>query len=194
MVGHEHVETFSIMNSMTHPGKPILVSSIGGSVTTMNRLSPGFRVYDLDAETLLPVNLYTYYLDLDEANKPGASPEWKLLHDFKETYEMADMRPANFRDLAERIRTDEDWYSLYIRNQSRQSPYRPFVDNQISAYCKLATGESHEKHECIKTKGETFSAFGIDYEIFDSKGNFNKKGLVDKVIGNWVEYEIDGSQ
>ena len=65
MVGHVHLETFSILNSMTHPGKPILVSSVGGSVTTMNRLNPGFRVYDFDAETMLPVNLYTYYLDLD---------------------------------------------------------------------------------------------------------------------------------
>ena len=49
-------------------------------------------------------------------------------------------------------------------------------------------------HECNETKGESFSAFGTDLKLFNSKGKFNQKAFADKVIGNWVEYEIDVEQ
>ena len=67
---------------------------------------------------MLPVNMFTYYIDVDEANAAG-KPDWKLLHDYLEEYEMADLRPSNFRDLAERMLVDEDLMDLFRRNRSR---------------------------------------------------------------------------
>lgn len=118
MVGHVHKESFQIMNSMTNPEKPLVVTSVAGSVTGMSHLNPAFRVYDFDAETMLPLNLYTYYISVDEANEKGA-PEWRLLHDYLEEYQMDDLRPSNFKDLAERIRKDEDVATLFTKNESR---------------------------------------------------------------------------
>jgi len=56
---------------------------------------------------MLPLNILTYYIDIDEANAAG-KPEWKFLNDYLEEYDMADLRPSNFRDLAERISVDKD--------------------------------------------------------------------------------------
>ena len=45
-------------------------------------------VVDIDADTLLPLNMYTYSTDvdeIDEANANGA-PIWTMLHDYKESY------------------------------------------------------------------------------------------------------------
>ena len=120
MVGHTHKESFNLSNSMTHPDKPVVVTAVGGSVTSIGFLNPSFRVIDFDAQTMLPVNMFTYYIDIDEANAKG-TPDWRLLHDYLETYEMADLRPSNFRDLANRIKNDEDLNALFVANQSRQN-------------------------------------------------------------------------
>ena len=61
MVGHIHIESFQVSNSMTNPDKPVYVTTVGGSVTTYWYMNPSFKVIDLDAETMLPINMYTYY-------------------------------------------------------------------------------------------------------------------------------------
>jgi len=48
-------------------------------------LNPSFAVIDFDAETMVPLNMHTYYLDLNDANATG-TPKWELLHDMLETY------------------------------------------------------------------------------------------------------------
>ena len=47
--------------------------TIGGSVTPYSGkgVNPTFMVQDLDEETLLPVNKYTYWFDLAKANAEG---------------------------------------------------------------------------------------------------------------------------
>ena len=99
MVGHAHIETFHLMNSMTNPEKPLILTSIAGGVTCNSHLNPAFRVYEFDAETMLPINLYTYYTQLEEANERG-EPEWEMLHDFLDEYQMDDLRPSNFKELS----------------------------------------------------------------------------------------------
>lgn len=65
-----------------------------GSATTHERINPGFSVVEFDYDTLLPLNIETYYLDILEANK-NDKPEWKLLHDYLNYYELSDMSPIN---------------------------------------------------------------------------------------------------
>lgn len=60
---------------------------------------------DLDQETMLPVNMYVYYMDLDKANETG-TPTWELLHDYKEEYGLADLSPKSMLDLSNRMKTD----------------------------------------------------------------------------------------
>ena len=85
-------------------------------------------VVDIDADTLLPLNMYSYSTDvdeIDEANANGA-PIWTMLHDYKESYSMEDLRPSNFKDLALRIFTDKELATYFIKNEYRQNKYKEY--------------------------------------------------------------------
>jgi len=140
LVGHTHKESFQLNNSMTNPEKPVVVTSVGGSVTTYDFMNPSFMVVDIDAKTMLPVNMHTYYIDVEEADKAG-KPDWKVLHDYKETYSMEDLRPSNFKDLAQRIFTDRDLATEFLMNENRQNKYKKYDVNQLEIYCDLVTSE-----------------------------------------------------
>ena len=93
--------------SMTHPDRAVGLSSIGGSLTTYEDRNPSFAVVEFDAQTMLPLNMKTYYFDLVEANAAAAdTPGWTLLHDWKETYELTDLSPSSMLALSERFKID----------------------------------------------------------------------------------------
>lgn len=140
LVGHTHRESFQLNNSMTNPEKPVVVTSVGGSVTTYDFMNPSFMVVDIDAKTMLPINFHTYYIDVEEANKAG-KPAWRELHDYKDYYNMDDMRPSNFKDLAVRIFTDKDLATEFKKNENRQNSKNEYEVNQLELYCDLVTSE-----------------------------------------------------
>ena len=142
-------------------------------------------VLDLDAKTMLPVNMHSYYIDVDETNKEGA-PNWKELHDYKESYKMDDLRPANFKDLAVRIFTDKELATTFEHHKRRDNKNAKYEIDQLFIYCDLVTSEEHQNRECNKT-GE-LSAYGIDNKMISKHvGGW----MVDKIIKNWVDYSFD---
>lgn len=43
---------------------------------------------------MVPINTYTYSLNLDIANaNPDQTPKWTLIHDFVKEYNLQDMSP-----------------------------------------------------------------------------------------------------
>ena len=139
------MESYQLNNSMTNPEKPVVVTSVGGSVTTYDFMNPSFMVLDIDAKTMLPVNMHTYYIDVDEANEAG-KPNWTELHDYKESYKMDDLRPSNFKDLATRIFTDKDLAKEFLYNERRHNKKYDYKVDQLNMYCDLVTSEQHENH------------------------------------------------
>jgi hypothetical protein len=59
-------------------------------------------MFEVDIETMVPVKVHTYNLDLNDAN-----PQWKHHHELTELYNMPDLSPRSFADLSERIFQDE---------------------------------------------------------------------------------------
>lgn len=169
---------------MTNPEKPIFMTSVGGSVTTYWYQNPSFMVLDIDTETMLPENMYTYFTDVDELDEAG-NIQWSQLHDYLETYEMNDLRPSNLKDLALRIFTQKELAETFLKNKSRQNKYGKNVLDQLDLYCGLATSEAHELHKCKEDGG--MSAYGTNFK-FLSKNIGN--ALVDHVIDNWVTYSF----
>lgn len=182
VVGHAHTEFFNVTNSITNPDKPLMYNKIGGSATTMSYMNPSFVVIEMDAKTMLPLNMRTFFIDIDEANRDGVA-NWRELHDNLDTYSLKDMSPSSMKDLASRMRTDSDLRAKFVANMGRQSPYKKIGSSALSIFCKLATNESHEKNYCMHHDGE-MSAFGEGYT------GFSKKALFDKIIGDWVDYEL----
>ena len=42
-----------------------MLANVGGSVTTYSHQNPSYMIIEFDQEYMVPVNMYTYYLDLD---------------------------------------------------------------------------------------------------------------------------------
>lgn len=185
IVGHTHEESYQLNNSMTNPEKPVMVTSVGGSVTTYDFMNPTFMVIDFDAKTMLPVNMHTYYIDVEDANQAG-SPNWKVLHDYIDTYSMKDMSPSSFKDLAVRIFTNKELATQFQYNKRRQNPNAPLKVDQLAIYCDLVTSEMHEANECTKTGGLT--AYGTPYKLLSKHAG---KWAIDSIVKNWVDYSFD---
>ena len=101
LYGHVHTEEFSTGRSFT-TDKHISNQFWSSSGTPFTNKNPGFRVVEIDQETMLPVNLETYIFNLTDAN-----PEWKLSHDYLSHYDLEDVSPNSLNDLSEKLRDDE---------------------------------------------------------------------------------------
>ena len=79
-----------------------------GSTTSHIGNNPGFSVIDLDEDFLIPKNIKTYYMNLNHQNsyRDGHPPEWKLLHDYLDTYDLKDMSPSSMLELSNQMRTN----------------------------------------------------------------------------------------
>jgi len=56
-------------------------------------------MFEVDADTMVPVNVHTYVFNISDA-----SPVWKYDHDYLEYYNMTDLSPASFDLLSDRLR------------------------------------------------------------------------------------------
>jgi hypothetical protein len=68
--------------------KPIGVSYWSGAMTTYSNTYPSFRQFVVDAETMLPIRIETYTLDVELEN-----PDFVLDHELTEFFEMEDLSP-----------------------------------------------------------------------------------------------------
>lgn len=129
MQGHTHKESYEITRSISDPSKNIGVNNIAGSATTYMERNPSFMVIEFDAETMVPLNMQTYYMNVTQANLDG-KPTWELLHDQLKEYEMTDMSPNSYFDLSQRFLTDMDLATQFVWNKDRRVSSKPDSTNQ----------------------------------------------------------------
>ena len=86
LAGHVHKEFFEIFNSMSTPSTPIMLSVVAGSLVPFPGRNPSFMTHDLDIETLLPLNIYSHWFDLEKANTEG-DPTW-VSHDYVDFFKL----------------------------------------------------------------------------------------------------------
>jgi hypothetical protein len=102
------------------------VNIIAGSLTTFTEMNPSFVVIEVDEETLLPLNVETYYFNITHANLYN-DPQWLLLHDFTGYYGIPDFSPDSLASFADRILNNETLANLYEWNKSRQVGQMPLT-------------------------------------------------------------------
>jgi hypothetical protein len=149
---------------MSNPGKPIGLNTIGGSVTTYTEKNPSFMIVEFDADTMLPINMYTHTFDLDQANHEGNRPEWFLQHDYLQEYGLKDLSPSSMKDLSNRFLEDEDLARLFEWNKFRQYGEEPTSVDQLKMHCETGTSEQHELHECMVSEGKVQSKLGLKFD------------------------------
>jgi sphingomyelin phosphodiesterase len=85
--------------------QPIGVNFWVGSATTYQDKNPSFQVVTVDAKTMVPLEMETYYLDITKANKKN-KPVWESHHKYTEFFGLDDLSPNSIMDYAERVYTD----------------------------------------------------------------------------------------
>lgn len=73
---------------------------------------------EMDADTLIPVNLETYSFDLKHANEFN-DPKWDLDYDFKKVYDLPDLSPKSFYKNAIKMGTDERTSQIFHNHMTR---------------------------------------------------------------------------
>ena len=180
LAGHVHTKFYELTQSFSNPGKPVMYTNVAPSVTPWQFMQPSFQVIDLDAETLLPLNIHTYYMDIAKANAEG-HPTWEILDDVVGTWKTKDMSPSSMKDLAGRLLTDSDLAKDWVYYQSRMGAARPDEVDQVKLYCDLVSSEMWEKHECNLSGGTASPTFGKGFHWK------NPQSWADWAISDWIK-------
>lgn len=144
--GHTHDEELYITRSV-QTFHPIGWSFVAGSGTSGDTRNPSFAVIEYDKEFMVPVNIHTYFMNLTEANS-GKEPEWKVLHDFKTEYGLADLSPTTMLQFTKRMYDDAELASQYLWNQGRRGGPKPQANVNDKRFLCRNSSEIFELKDC----------------------------------------------
>lgn len=161
--------------------KPIGLNFIVGSGTTyIDGLRLGkpqsFNVISVDRLTMLPLNFETYAFDLDRANKFD-DPQWNLVLNYTQEYNLPDMSPQSFYDHSQKIYANNAACVQYRTNRYLGHPaVDPSVpctfEEKMELYCQTVSNDFDEYQFCQ------------DRDSFDFK-----HGMALQTIMNWVDHD-----
>ena len=148
--GHYHIETFNNMRSW-ESDKSFGVSHWSSSLTTYSEVLtpayPSFRRFILDEETMLPVKIETYSMDINVED-----PVFELDHEMTSLYGMPDLSPTSFDQLSKDLANDEDLAYVFERAKTAFGP-NPLLDGYCDDFCReeLFCHTSYGVHSDIRT-------------------------------------------
>lgn len=96
---------FKVSLSKSEPIKPVGVLTICGSITTWGGLSPSFCVYEVDAETMLPVSRLTYSFNITKANQ-DKKIEWYQYTNWTSALQIDNLSPTSYHSIALKLLED----------------------------------------------------------------------------------------
>jgi len=149
--GHTHHDSFQLFY-VTENGikRAASVAYIAPSVTTSTDINPSFRIYTMDVATKAIINTDTYHTDLIEANKLG-KPNWVHVYNAKDAYNMTNLFPADWDNLAQRLSTYPALFSKFIDYYNTGVASGPCTGDCVKdQICSILSGESSMYDECMK--------------------------------------------
>lgn len=106
--GHVHLELHNSIRSF-EDDKPIGNQYWTGAASTYSEIYPTFRRFIVDEQTMLPVAIETYLLNITQEN-----PEFELDHELTQYYGMSDLSPESYDKLSDQFLNDEELAIKYI--------------------------------------------------------------------------------
>jgi sphingomyelin phosphodiesterase len=118
--GHNHGDLYTVFrDSSTNKVNNVLY--MASSLTTYSKRNPSFRIYEIDLDTLLPIDYNEYRLNLGKWNNlTNENIEWDLAYTFSKEYKLNDSTYESYEKLTEMLRTDQETVEKYARNVSSQ--------------------------------------------------------------------------
>jgi len=116
--GHTHSDSFLIYKSFLNPSETVQLGWVAPSMTTNSHRNPSFRVFEVDADTKIPVNYYQYRLNLTHANsqKPNEDLQWDIAYDFLGEYGYKDLSLSSYDNLRDKIWKDQNILKKFATN------------------------------------------------------------------------------
>jgi hypothetical protein len=111
--GHVHTEEHNALKSWSE-NKSVGMNFWSGAMTTYSDSYPSFRRFILDEQTMLPIAIETYRMDVLAEN-----PEFVLDHELTTYYGLKDLSPASFDDLSDRMGKEEELALQYMKTKSQ---------------------------------------------------------------------------
>ena len=173
--GHTHKEDYQVVRAINSTDN-IGFNLITGSGTTKTGINPGFTVIEWDAEFMVPVNTFTYYMDMVESNKnPEQEPKWMLLHDALTEYGLKDLSPDSMSNLLDKFYNSKTMATQYEQNRYKRAESDKHIGtvNNRKYKCQKAS-ESYEEMECNGTKP------GFDFK------NISLTMVFEALIPSWI--------
>ena len=148
--GHTHFEEFQMIPSLSNSSKAVNWSWIAGSLVSYTGMYPSFSVIELDKEEMIPLDIDTYWFDLDQANAQN-KPIWKHYHSFKEDYGIKNLSPSEMMKLTQQIKESEAVALKYKNNMTRNGTHEKSCDKacRLELYCNVSTTEAFALEDCL---------------------------------------------
>ena len=151
---------------------PLSVQFGTSSLGTGGGKNPSFRIFEHDAETMLPVEIHRHYMNLTKSNEDKVA-QWGYLYATKEEYNLPDFSPQTLFDFTSSWEEGNvDMLKKTIVNAdgryARQSTDQVSCDDACikNAQCNWRSSESYEMKDC---KGQDHLDFfnHLDDSLFE---------------------------
>ncbi|CDW88676.1 ser thr protein phosphatase family protein [Stylonychia lemnae] len=177
--GHLHSDRIELSKAYDGQQSAIGVMHFCGGMTTWSQGSPSVCVYEVDEETMLPVNRYTYSFDMQKANKEGKI-SWNLRTNWIKDLKMKDLSPSSVSEFALRLTQDKKLVQDYNKRQYRYYEGTFQLSEcdlycQRDIYCFIVTQNLQEQSHCLGKE-----------TVFDLKNDF-LNSLIQIIQDPWVE-------
>ncbi|KAI9495494.1 Metallo-dependent phosphatase-like protein [Zychaea mexicana] len=159
--GHTHKDEYQVFyrrGENQTAENAISMAYVAPSITPFDEINPGFRMYQVDAETFEVVDSITYVADLDQAPNWLNGPNWHVEYSAREAYNSSTaplhdtrtpLTPAWWHNVSVSMEEESGvMFDKYWNHRVKSSPYVPECDEecQYTIICGIRAGNS--EHRC----------------------------------------------
>lgn len=169
--GHTHQDQFQLLYSGSTgtylkktAAQALGVAWIAPSITPLTDFNPGWRYYDVDAETFTIMDSHNFYARLNDTFDESLDYlDWEHLYSARTAYDFEKkwhkdwpLNATFWHAVAERIRADEsgDFTQRFLNYGFRNSPYTPncFENEncQMENYCFVSSFNPEQARKCME--------------------------------------------
>lgn len=108
-------------------------------------------MYEIDEETMLVVNVTTYFINITRANLENKAT-WEVYHNILDAYGMEDASPSSFEKFANSLLHDENVMKQFNMWNAKSGPGGAMdscdLGCRLGTYCGLVTSYADTEDEC----------------------------------------------
>ncbi|KAI8148608.1 Metallo-dependent phosphatase-like protein [Fennellomyces sp. T-0311] len=155
--GHTHKDEYQVFyNGEQTAENAIAMAYVAPSITPFSNVNPGFRMYQVDAETFEVIDSITYIADLDQADTWLSGPNWHIEYSAREAYNSSiaplhdttsPLTPAWWHNVTVSMEEDPEMFNKYWSYRTKSAPIVRECDDECrsTVICGIRAGKSEQR-------------------------------------------------